>query len=191
MTSGSAKQPSPHRSRFKVGQSGNPKGRPLGTKKSASASAFDIVVDRTLTIRKGGTAQEVSVEEALQHQTYRKAIEGDIASRRAILKMIEKREAYFEKHNQEKENRSIEIRSEPVDPDNANAAMLLLGIATVDKSREGFSGHQPAILLENWAVQAALSRRRGGSKLTKKEIASIQRCTFDGGSIKWPRGTKV
>lgn len=132
----------------------------------------------------------MSVEEALQHQTYRKAIEGDRASRRAILTMIEKREAYMEKHGREKVNRSVEILSEPVDPENANAAMLLLGIAAVDKSREGFNGHQPAILLENWAVQAALSRRRGGSKLTKEEIASIERCTVDGGSIKWPRGTQ-
>ena len=35
----------------------------------------------------------------------------------------------------------------------------------------------PALQLEPWAVQAALSRRRGGQGLSEKEVSKIKRCT--------------
>jgi hypothetical protein len=188
MTSGGGTKQPPHGTRFKKGESGNPKGRPKRRAKTAQTSAFDIVVDRTLTIHKGGRLQEVSVEEALQHQTYRKAIEGDKLSRREVLKMIRKREAYLEKHDVANQWQPPKRLLEPADPDNANHALLILGIVSVDETRAGFSGHKPAVNLEPWAVQAALSRRRGGTKLTDREVREIQRCTRDSGSIRWPRG---
>ncbi|AXI56007.1 hypothetical protein C1J05_17235 [Sulfitobacter sp. JL08] len=64
-----SKKPS-NKTRFKKGQSGNPKGRPKDGAPAPTGSAFEVVFDRTLTIRKDGIAQDVSVEEALQHQTY-------------------------------------------------------------------------------------------------------------------------
>ena len=81
----------PASTRFRKGQSGNPKGRPRAGKAKTS-SAFDIVIDRTLTVTRGGVPREVTVEEALQHQTYRDAIAGNRPARREILKMIAKRE---------------------------------------------------------------------------------------------------
>lgn len=145
-----------------------------------------------MTIRKGGKAQEVSVEEALQHKTYRKAIDGDKASRRVVLKMIEKREAYIEKLKPESKGHcKVKMLKEPKDPDNANQAMLILGMVYKVDSKNKTSGHQPAVILEPWVVQAALSRRRGGSKLTKEEIKAIQYCTREVGEIKWPRGTQT
>jgi len=53
----------PAASRFRKGVSGNPKGRPRGARKEAS-SAFDIVIDRTLTVTQNGEPREVTVEEA-------------------------------------------------------------------------------------------------------------------------------
>ena len=44
------------------------------------------------------------------------------------------------------------------------------------------------MLLEPWAVQAALSRRRGGRKLRDKDVAEIRRCTRDPDSLRWPKG---
>jgi len=43
--------------RFRKGQSGNPKGRPKGRRKAApegTVSAFDLVIDKTLTVEQGG-----------------------------------------------------------------------------------------------------------------------------------------
>ena len=66
--------------------------------------------------------------------------------------------------------------------------MLILGIADHDPDRQGPTS-KAQLLLEPWAVQAALSRRRGGERLTDKEVAEIKRCTRDAGSLRWPRGT--
>jgi hypothetical protein len=182
------KKPNPM-GRFKKGQSGNPKGRPKGSAVAQSGSAMDIIVNRTMTIRKAGEPQEVSVQEALQHQTYRKAIDGDKPSRREVLKMIRIREAYLYKQDQPTKLQAPTRRMEPTDPDNANEAMLILGIASIDEAALEMDDHKPPLKLEPWAVQAALGRRRGGSKLTEKEIREIKRCTRDQDIIRWPRGT--
>src|SRR5262249_21901352 len=71
------------------------------------------------------------------------------------------------------------------DPRNADAAMCLLGIAAPNKSR--VERDPDAILLEPWAVQAALRRRRGGKALTMKDIGDIERCTRAPETLRWPR----
>ena len=78
---------------------------------------------------------------------------------------------------------------EEIDPENADAALLILGIASRNPERQApdFEGEQ--LLLEPWAVQAALSRRRGGKRLSEKEQAEIRRCSRDADSLRWPRGT--
>lgn len=187
-TQDDAGNPSPN-SRFKKGQSGNPKGRPKKKFAAGFGSQFDIIVDRTLTIRKDGKLEEVSVEEALQHRTYLKAIEGHNPSRRVILKMIQEREAFLQKQPQPVKGRAVKIQQEYSDPKNANEAMLILGIVTINETKLEMNGHKPPVILEPWAVQAALSRRRGGAKLTERQIKEISRCTRDANTIKWPRGT--
>jgi GTP-dependent phosphoenolpyruvate carboxykinase len=54
---------------------------------------------------------------------------------------------------------------------------------------DGSDDEYERLLLEPWAVQAALSRRRGGSRLTDKDVIDIKRCTRDAGALRWPRGT--
>jgi len=81
MSSGVGPGRPPVASRFRKGQSGNPKGRPKA-RPSPPPSAFDIVIDRTLTVTHNGKPREVTVEEALQHRTYQDALAGNRAARR-------------------------------------------------------------------------------------------------------------
>ncbi len=78
-------------SRFQKGKSGNPKGRPK-SRTEKTTSAFDIVIDKTLTVTQGGVPREVTADEALQHRIYHDAIAGNRAARREVLKMIAQRE---------------------------------------------------------------------------------------------------
>jgi hypothetical protein len=178
----------PVESRFAKGQSGNPKGRPKKPKPTA-ASAFDIVIDRTLTVTQGGQRRAVTVEEALQHRTYQDAIAGNRAARREVLKMIAKREQYLAAKHARSAAPRFETRLEPEDPDNADAALLILGIAARNPNWKGRGHDAREPLLEPWAVQAALSRRRGGAPLTDEDIAEIKRCTRAADTVRWPRKT--
>src|SRR5260370_20306308 len=74
------------------------------------------------------------------------------------------------------------------DPYNADAALLLLGIAAPNPARAEYSHNRAQLLLEPWSVQAAIHRRRGGQRLTDRERAEIRRCTRDPDCIRWPRG---
>jgi hypothetical protein len=175
-------------SRFRKGQSGNPKGRPKSVRQMPQPSVFDVLVDKTLTLTRGGGPQDVSIDEALQHRTYQEAITGNRTARRDVLKMIAKREQALAK----KAPRPLMVVSQVFeeDPDNANAALLLLGIASEDPREYGPKDTYHRLLLEPWAVQAALRRRRGGARLIDKEVGEIRRCTRDPDSLKWPRGTR-
>lgn len=142
---GSRREP-PEHSRFRKGQSGNPTGRPRKAAATAPTSAFDIIVDKTLTITRNGVPQEVSVEEALQHRTYQDAIAGNRAARREVLKMITKREKALAK-SAPKPSVKFSFRNE-IDPDNANEALLILGIACENPRDHGPNDAYQRLLLE-------------------------------------------
>jgi hypothetical protein len=173
----------PAASRFRKGQSGNPKGRPK-REKARVVSAFDIVFDKTLTVTREGVPRQLAVEEALQHRTYQEAVAGNRPARGQILRMIAKREQYLAAHPGTQMCRH-EFRTE-IDPENADAALLILGIAARHPSTAE-TGYEGDLRLESWAVQAALSRRRGGDRLTDEEMAKIRRCTREPDKLRWPR----
>ena len=175
----------PAEHRFRKGQSGNPKGRP---KKGASGppSAFEVILDRSLTVTIGGQLRELTVEEALQYKTYQDALAGNRSARREVLKMIAKREAWLADNAPKPTRSRVEVRMEWADPDNHCDAMLLLGIAERDTEREDSWGNgNKAYKLLPWAVQAALSRS-GSKSIEAKEISEIERCTRDDQKLRWP-----
>jgi hypothetical protein len=136
-------------------------------------------MDRTLTVIKGGKPHGVTVEEALQHRTYQEAINGNRGAQREVLKMIAKREKWYAA---KRPFSGFKVLMEPKDPDNANEALLLLGIAERDTR---WSVHH--LLLQPWAVQAALSRA-GRRQLSSQDVSEIKRCTRNADTLRWPAG---
>ena len=107
---------------------------------------------------------------------------------REVLKWIIKHDAWLAKNGPKASPPAITRHISP-DPDNADAALLLLEIAAPNPARAEFGCDRAQNLLEPWAVQAALRRRRGGQCLTDEERDWIRRCTRDPDSQSWPRGT--
>jgi hypothetical protein len=75
------------------------------------------------------------------------------------------------------------------DPYNADAVLIALGIAAPNPARADIGADRAQLLLEPWAVEAALRRRRGGERLNDKERDDIRRCTRDPDNLRWPRAT--
>jgi hypothetical protein len=173
---------------FRKGRSGNPGGRPTASRVS-QASAFDVVMEKTLTVAHRGGTREITMEEALQQRTYQDALAGKRMAMREVVKWIIKRETWLAKHAPKASRREIPLLSSP-DPDNADAALLLLGIAAANPARADIGADRAQLLLEPWAAQAALRRRRGGQRLTDGERNEIRRCTRDPDCLRWPRETE-
>jgi hypothetical protein len=146
-------------------------------------SAFDIIFDKSLTVTQNGFQRDLTVEEALQMQTYQAALKGKRMAIRQVLKMIEKREAALGADRPEAKPVKWEVEH---DSANANEAMLILGIAEYGDASAGGGPATRPFRLAAWATQAAISRP-GRRRLTEKEIEDVKRCTFQPEKLKWPR----
>ena len=176
----------PVSSRFQKGRSGNPRGRP---KKQVVVrhSAFDVVIDRALTILQGGKPRQVTVDEALQHKTYQDAIAGNRAARREVLKMIAKREKALSA--KAPIAKPMTFRMVQPDPRNADEATLILGICRRDPDLADRPGEYDHLLVEAWAVEAALARR-ATRRLSKRDIDEAKRCTHAADTARWPEAVE-
>ena len=171
---------------FPKGRSGNPQGRPRSSHVT-TGSAFEVLADRTFTVADRGGTREITAKEALEQGTYQDALAGKRMAMREVMKWITKREAWLAKHEPKAPQPTRRLLSP--DPDNADAALVLLAIAAPNPAREHMGADRAQLLLEPWAVQAALSRRRGGQRLTEQEVNDVRRGTRDPGTLRWPRGT--
>lgn len=173
--------------RFVKGQSGNPKGRPKARR--PNVSAFDIIFDKKLSSSQGGVEQEISVDEALQLQTYQAALKGSKMAVRAVLKMISKREAAVLKTGPTPVPYAMDWKWEE-DPRNADDAMLLLGITVPDpKWTGGFCKYGKRMKMSDWAAQAGISRP-GRRVLETKDMEGIKMCALNPQNLKWSRGSR-
>ena len=168
--------------RFKRGQSGNPKGRPRKPKPLPS-SPFAIL-DELLTVYEPDSVSELPLADAMLIKTYQLAITGSRRAWKKIVKMILEREKLRAKS---RALRAPRIASQiEKDPKNALEALEILGIASrtangnVGDSRNGY------LRLERWAVEAAL-RRRNFDELSSSDKQSVRGWTNDGDAVKWPR----
>ncbi len=168
--------------RFAKGTSGNPRGRPK--LRRPHVSAFDIIFDKTLTVTQNGIVRELTVDEALQLQTYQAALKGSRMAVRQVLKMIEKREL------------AIAALSPPAlapavmriehDSDNADEALRILGIVDDGPPAPGGGPATRILRVATWAAQAAISRP-GRRRLGARNVEDIKHFTSESEKLKWPR----
>lgn len=170
----------PSGSRFRKGQSGNPKGRPRGRRPEAP---YEAVLGQPVVIREDGVERRVTAAEAFLLQMAKRGLDGDGAAARVTSSAIEGARA----------TRGAALRIAGfsrtilfVEPGTVNLALLPLRMAAkLDRLRR-----TARIALEPWLVQAALARM-GERRLTLAEQAEVVRATRTPHKVDWPEWWNV
>lgn len=174
---------------FKKGYTANPKGAPKKANRVISPSPFDILLDERFAASNDDPT--LTPQEKRQIGILKAALGGSKRARRIVLGWIAKRDKVRAERAMRENRRPVTLLQE-IDPDNADEALLVLGIAGLDTNDDRPASAEPTerklLKLEPWAVQAALGRRHGGSRLSSDDIAEIIRTTRESETIRWPRG---
>tara|TARA_B100000315_G_C14506349_1_gene554790 strand:- start:250 stop:639 length:390 start_codon:yes stop_codon:yes gene_type:complete len=110
----------PKKTRFKKGQSGNPKGRPKGSKNKNPEkdfmNLFEKELARKVSIQDENGPQTITMEQAIVRSTVVKAAQGDFRTQKLVL---EKSQAAREKRAEDEDDSlTINIHfQEPEEPD--------------------------------------------------------------------------
>lgn len=178
--------------RFRKGQSGNPKGRPR--KRSADSFIFTAIFEQKLTLTQNGVERELSVEEAAQLRIVQAALKGDAKALDTVSGWLLEREAWRSSNRKGKgkgKTKPPVMIIKERNSDNAFDAMCLLGIAEEEPSSYSSAEQQPPDLLNgdkrhiklmDWAVAAAhehspwlMSDREIAETLRAQSIAPVSR----------------
>ena len=77
----------PLKSRFKPGKSGNPKGRPIGSRNLIGELKHEL--SRQVTVRENGQTKRISKRRAILMSLANKALGGDVKATSVIVAMVE------------------------------------------------------------------------------------------------------
>lgn len=78
----------PVHTRFKPGQSGNPKGRPKGTKNLATDLREEL--SSKIPVKEGGVERRISKQRALIKTLSAKALQGDMPAIKTLVSLLER-----------------------------------------------------------------------------------------------------
>jgi hypothetical protein len=164
----------PKATRFKKGQSGNPKGRPKNRRRDVP---YDMLLGQMVTVREDGRERRVTAAEAFILQLTKKGLEGDSASARASLAAIENARAVQSGRDSDMPTMRIRFRFFGL-----CCVVEHLGIGVVvhptDKQRV-------RLMLKPWAVEAALTRL-GSRRLAIEEQQTVLASTRTPDKVRWP-----
>ena len=79
----------PAHGRFKPGQSGNPRGRPRGSKNTVTR--LNEILEKTVVVGKGKSKRRMTNEDAMLEKWVEKAIAGDPKARKDLMEYREKK----------------------------------------------------------------------------------------------------
>ena len=164
----------PAASRFRKGQSGNPKGRPRGRRRELP---YEAVLGREVIIRENGREGRVTAAEAFLLQLTKRGLDGDNAAARAAIDAIEDKRGI----QPLAPDGPLEIVRCIVSPGSVSSAVERLRIGTkLDRYRE-----TARMLLEPWIIEAALARF-GEKQLTPQEQEIVLKATRTPTKVRWP-----
>ena len=163
----------PVASRFRKGQSGNPKGRPRGRCRELP---YEAVLGRETIVVENGHQRRVTAAEAFLLLMTKQGLDGDSVAARAASAAIDMRAT-----DVSVPYRPFNVTVVFVYPGTVNIAVECLRIGTkLDRFRE-----TSRMVLEPWIVQAALARL-GKKQLTRKEQAIVLKATRTPAKVRWP-----
>lgn len=110
---GYGKPPKEHQ--FSKGLSGNPKGRPKGSK-NRSLCIMDAL-NKTVTVREGNRTRTMTKLELILESTINKAAQGDAKARADVFKLMEKLERQEVANDKKHPSGVLMIPASPVDPE--------------------------------------------------------------------------
>jgi Family of unknown function (DUF5681) len=158
--------------RFREGQSGNPRGRPRGRRK---APPYDTVLGQMVTIREDGVERRVTAAEAFLLHVTKRGLEGDGAAARAAMAAIEEARAALRRGVAGMIFITREER-----PGTVTDAIEPLRIARkLDRYR-----NTSRVVLEPWIVEAAIARLDRHLTLAEQKI--VVAATGTPWKVQWP-----
>lgn len=170
----------PDGSRFRKGQSGNPKGRPKGRKKTLP---YDNVLGQMVTVCEDGVERRVTAAEAFLLYMTKRGLEGDGSAARAAMVAIE--EARVARGARTTHSQEI-LEIVFVDTGSVNGCLTTLGMGRkLDRFRT-----TARIKLEPWLVRRAVDRL-GDRRLTLEEQEKVFSATRTPHKVNWPDWWRV
>jgi hypothetical protein len=165
----------PASSRFRKGQSGNPRGRPRGRRNDPP---YEAVLGQMVTIREDGAERRVTAAEAFLLHVTKQGLEGDSAAARAAMTAIDDARAVRWVRDGDGPLTLVVVF---VTPGSVNSALQPLRMARkLDRYRE-----TARMALEPWIVEAALDRL-GDRRLNVDEQETVVRATRTPHKVQWP-----
>lgn len=164
----------PKVTRFKKGQSGNPRGRPRNRWRDIP---YDTLLGQMVTVREDGRDRRVTAAEAFILQLTKKGLEGDSASARASLTAIENARAARHARGEDVQCIRIQFRTFGLCCVVEDLGLGVL-VNRTDKVRVRMT-------LKPWIVEAALARF-GTRHLSLEEQRIVVASTRTPEKVRWP-----